>query len=140
MEKCPKIPGKHQFLRKKGVIYMENESIYSHLEVNEENKVDFIAEPRSRRDEIESILKVMGVHSMIVSMEELSDLSCKVGERLRGRLNKTEITQAVSDVYLVLEWITQYFRLNENEIRECCEDKHRDMVAICDERLAKANK
>ena len=60
---------------------------------------------------------------LIVAIEELSELQKELCKTLRGNINKENIIEELSDVYIMLDQIKVYFSITCNEVKEMIDKK-----------------
>ena len=72
---------------------------------------------KGTRDKInKDAIEVLQDRSMIIAMEELAELQQAISKGLRGKLNRDNLCEELADVYIIMQWIIQYYEITKPEI------------------------
>ena len=57
-----------------------------------------------------------GNYNLVIAMEELNELGQQISKVLRGKLDKSHLTEEVADVIIALQYVKQICNISETEI------------------------
>lgn len=72
---------------------------------------------------IKAMLEKYQDKQMTIVIEELSELQKEVCKKLRGKENNIDLCEEIADVVICLQYLIQYYNLNENTIEYLKEKK-----------------
>lgn len=53
---------------------------------------------------------------LTISMEECSELIQAISKAKRGKLNKENLIEEISDVLICMDWLKEMYKINESEL------------------------
>lgn len=61
-------------------------------------------------------LEILGVNSMVIAMEELAELQQAISKMIRYGNNTGNLEEEIADVLICIEWIKEYYNLDDVNI------------------------
>lgn len=127
IQKYEDFPYEVDFIGKKATCSICGEELYDD-EVIEYNRQKIIQEililPNTSRELVFArLIEKFGEKQVIVAIEELSELQKELCKALRGKLDIDHITEEFADVWIMLQQMKLYFRIDSKKIEDIVDSK-----------------